>query len=355
MDTELFILCLEVPMGLPMSQTCSQTLSQTSHFRDALQYIKVFYYALNDAALGDVQVYPDKGTVAFSSGTKNSNANGKPLECSLNILILEPVFNIFDAIINFKKDQISLICKKLNVKLTSDKQDLKGKALLMVIMCKFLPTGDSLLKMIIINLPSPATAQCYHIETPHEGPMNDEFAIGIRDCDLKAPLVLYVSKMVPTSDKGYFYTFSHPYPGPNFMPGKKDALFIKSIQCIVLMIGYHIEPIEDCPSRNICGLISIDQFLLKSGTLTASETVHNMRVMKFSMSPVMQVTVEVKNAADLPKLVEGLKCLLKSDPYVQAWISDASYHIALYLLHCMFVCYLWSSGASVSQYSLLAL
>ncbi|KAG1827954.1 hypothetical protein EV424DRAFT_1276560, partial [Suillus variegatus] len=53
----------------------------------------------------------------------------------------------------------------------------------------------------------PATAQRYHVETLHEGPMDDEFAIGIRDCDPKAPLVLYVLKMVPTSDKGHFYAF----------------------------------------------------------------------------------------------------------------------------------------------------
>lgn len=93
------------------------------------------------------------------------------------------------------------------------------------------------------------------------------------------------------------------------------------------MMGRYVEPIEDCPAGNIVGLIGIDQFLLKSGTLTSSETAHNMRVMRFSVSPVVQVAVEVKNAADLPKLVEGLKRLSKSDPCVQAWISETGEHI----------------------------
>ena len=39
--------------------------------------------------------------------------------------------------------------------------------------------------------------------------------------------------------------------------------------------------------------------------------------MKFSVSPVVRVAVEAKNASDLPKLVEGLKRLAKSDPMVQ--------------------------------------
>jgi elongation factor 2 len=229
--------------------------------------------------------------------------------------------------------------EKLDVKLTSDERDLEGKALLKVVMRKFLPAGDSLLEMIVINLPSPATAQKYRVETLYEGPMDDESAIGIRDCDPKGPLVLYVSKMVPTSDKGRFYAFGRVFSGtvrsgpkiriqgPNYVPGKKDDLFVKSIQRTILMMGRYIEPIEDCPAGNIVGLVGIDQFLLKSGTLTSSDTAHNMRVMKFSVSPVVQVAVEVKNAADLPKLVEGLKRLTKSDPCVQAWIAETGEHI----------------------------
>jgi elongation factor 2 len=93
------------------------------------------------------------------------------------------------------------------------------------------------------------------------------------------------------------------------------------------MLGRYNEPIVDCPAGNICGLVGIDQFLLKSGTLTSSETAHNMKVMTFSVSPVVQVAVEVKNAQDLPKLVEGLKRLSKSDPCVQTWIAESGEHI----------------------------
>jgi elongation factor 2 len=39
--------------------------------------------------------------------------------------------------------------------------------------------------------------------------------------------------------------------------------------------------------------------------------------MKFSVSPVVRVAVEPKVASDLPKLVEGLKRLSRSDPMVQ--------------------------------------
>ncbi len=84
------------------------------------------------------------------------------------------------------------------------------------------------------------------------------------------------------------------------------------------MMGRYIEPIEDVPCGNVCGLVGVDQFLVKTGTITTFEGAHNMKVMKFSVSPVVRVAVECKNPSDLPKLVEGLKRLSKSDPLVQA-------------------------------------
>lgn len=41
------------------------------------------------------------------------------------------------------------------------------------------------------------------------------------------------------------------------------------------------------------------------------------QVLKFSVSPVVQVAVEAARPADLPKLLEGLRRLAKSDPMVQ--------------------------------------
>lgn len=138
---------------------------------------------------------------------------------------------------------------------------------------------------------------------------------GIKNCDPKAPLMMYISKMVPTSDKGRFYAFGRVFSGsvstglkvrimgPNFTPGKKEDLYIKPIQrwmfahrlpilsfpfsfyvfvdsfsslwpCrTILMMGRYVEPIEDVPCGNIVGLVGVDQFLVKTGTITTFEQV----------------------------------------------------------------------------------
>ncbi|OAX77617.1 elongation factor 2 [Emergomyces africanus] len=370
----------KVDRALLELQVTKEDLYQS--FSRTIESVNVIIATYFDKALGDVQVYPYKGTVAFGSGlhgwaftvrqfavkyakkfgvdrnkmmerlwgdnyfnpktkkwTKVGEHEGKPLERAFNQFILDPIFKIFNAITHSKKDEINTLIEKLEIKLTSEEKDLEGKPLLKIVMKKFLPAADALIEMMVLHLPSPVTAQKYRAETLYEGPPDDEACIGIRDCDPKAPLMLYVSKMVPTSDKGRFYAFGRVFAGtvrsglkvriqgPNYTPGRKEDLFIKAIQRTILMMGRFIEPIEDVPAGNILGLVGVDQFLLKSGTLTTSETAHNLKVMKFSVSPVVQRSVEVKNANDLPKLVEGLKRLSKSDPCVLTYISESGEHV----------------------------
>ncbi|SPN99580.1 related to CSF1 protein [Cephalotrichum gorgonifer] len=370
----------KVDRALLELQVSKEDLYQS--FSRTIESVNVVISMYFDKNLGDVQVYPDKGTVAFGSGlhgwaftvrqfairyakkfgvdrnkmmerlwgdnyfnpktkkwTKNGTHEGKTLERAFCQFILDPIFKLFNSVMNFKTDEVNTLLEKLDLKLPAADRDKEGKQLLKAVMRTFLPAADSLLEMIILHLPSPVTAQKYRVETLYEGPMDDEAAIAIRDCDPKGPLMLYVSKMVPTSDKGRFYAFGRVFAGtvksgvkvriqgPNYTPGSKSDLFIKAIQRTVVMMGGKVEPIDDMPAGNIVGLVGIDQFLLKSGTLTTLETAHNLKVMKFSVSPVVRQSVQVKNAQDLPKLVEGLKRLSKSDPCVLTYTSESGEHV----------------------------
>jgi elongation factor 2 len=256
-----------------------------------------------------------------------------------NQFVLDPIFKVFEAVMQCKKDEVAKLIEKLQIKLPTEEKDLEGKPLMKVFMRKWLPAGETLLQMICIHLPSPVTAQKYRVEMLYEGPGDDEAATAMRNCDSNGPLMMYISKMVPTSDKGRFYAFGRVFSGrvatgmkariqgPNYTPGKKEDLYEKTIQRTILMMGRYIEPIEDIPSGNIAGLVGVDQYLVKGGTITTFKDAHNLRVMKFSVSPVVRVAVEPKNAGDLPKLVEGLKRLAKSDPMVQCIFEESGEHI----------------------------
>jgi len=353
------------------------------NFVRAIESVNVVIATYLDDQLGDVQVYPEEGTVSFGSGIqswgfsvgkfarlyatklkipekklmaklwgdnyfdakakkwtkKNTAADGEKLSRSFVEFVLKPLETLVKAIMADKKEQYTTMMEKLAIKMPPDAKENTGKALMKRVVQSWLPAGETLLGMIVNHLPSPIVAQRYRCENLYSGPQDDDCARGIKACDAKAPLMLYISKMVPTSEKGRFYAFGRVFSGtvatgqtvriqgPDYQHGKKNDLYVKKVQRTVLMMGRYTEQLQDCPCGNIVGLVGIDQYLLKSGTITTGEEAHNFFDMKYSVSPVVRVSVQPKNAADLPKLMEGLKRLSKSDPLVQCFTAPTGEHI----------------------------
>lgn len=270
--------------------------------------------------------------------TEDTDESGKKLSRGFVQFILDPLYKVFDAIMKKDKEKLDKIITQMNIHLTTEQHTYTDKKLLKALMQNWMPAADALLETVILHLPSPVKAQAYRVENLYTGPLDDPCAIGIRDCNPEGPLVVYISKMVP-ADKTRFYGFGRVFSGtvrtgmkvrmqgPNFIHGKKEDLYIKNLQRCVLAMGRKFEQVEDVPCGNTVCLVGVDQYLTKSGTITDYEDAYNIATMKFSVSPVVRVAVEPKNMADLPKLVEGLKRLAKSDPLCQISISDSGEHV----------------------------
>ncbi|GLJ52614.1 hypothetical protein SUGI_1119780 [Cryptomeria japonica] len=220
-------------------------------------------------------------------------------------------------------------------------RDLVGKDLIKRVMQSWLPASNSLLEMMIFHLPSPYMAQRYRVGNLYEGPLDDVYAKAIRDCDPDGPLMLYVSKMIPASDKGRLFAFGRVFSGtvakgmkvrimgPNYVPGEKKDLYVKSVQRTVIWMGKKQETVDDVPCGNTVAMVGLDQCITKNATLTNEKEMdaHPIKAMKFSVSPVYRVAVQCKIPSDLPKLVEGLKRLAKSEPMVVCTIEESWEHI----------------------------
>lgn len=216
-------------------------------------------------------------------------------------MVMDPIIGMFQAVMNNELNKKGVpkafnMAEAVGVILTEEiKKTLTGKPLLKHIMQKWLPAADAVLEMIVVHLPSPATAQQYRVETLYDGPLDDEAATAIRTCDTSetAPLMMYVSKMIPGADNR-FIAFGRVFSGkvatgqkvrilgPNYAPGKKTDLFLKSIQRVVIMMGRYTETVADIPAGNTCGLIGVDQFLGKLSVLTILCVVHLLWCVKGS-------------------------------------------------------------------------
>jgi len=354
-------------------------------FLRVIENANVIMATYTDEQLGETMVYPDKGTVSFSAGlhgwaftlttfaklyaSKFGTDEKKMMEklwgdnfydpstrkwtkkhtgektCKRGFVqfVYEPIEKLIKACMNEDKKLVFNLTDKLQVtpKLKAEDKELTGKPLMKRVMQTWLPAQDALLEMMIWHLPSPHRAQKYRVDNLYEGPLDDAYASAIRNCDPKGPLMLYVSKMIPSSDKGRFFAFGRVFSGtvatgqkvrimgPNYVPGQKKDLYIKSIQRTVLCMGRRQDAVEDVPCGNTVAMVGLDQFITKNATLTneKNDDAHPIKAMKFSVSPVVRVAVEPKLASDLPKLVEGLKRLSKSDPMVQCSIEETGEHI----------------------------
>ncbi|CAH6420908.1 Translation elongation factor EF-2 [uncultured virus] len=271
-------------------------------------------------------------------------------------MVLSPIFKFVNSIMQDKVEEYTKMLEKLNITLTEDDQKkspnyeiptkrvstagLGPKDRYKFLMKKWLPLSEALLYCIVNHLPSPVEAQKYRVTTLYEGPMDDVFAAGIRNCDPKGPLMIYVSKLFPMENGGRFYAFGRVFSGTvttgtkvnimgaNYVPGGRDDLFEgKSVQRVVTMIGNKAESVDEVLCGNTVALVGIDQYLVKSGTITDTDGAFPIKTMKFSVSPVVKVAIEPKSAADINKLVEAMKKLSKSDPCVQCYTEETGEHI----------------------------
>jgi elongation factor 2 len=266
---------------------------------------------------------------------KTPYLNGTPLQRTFSVFILGPIFEIVQSIINSENDKFLEKLSKMGVILTPKDLEKTGKDLYKIALKKFLPVVDALLFGVVHHLPSPKEAQKYRYTTLYDGPLDDECAVAIRDCDPSGPLMIYISKMIPMENSSRFYAFGRIFSGTvdltqkitilgsNYkFGGKTDLHENKSIQRIARMVGSKAETCESLSCGNTVALVGIDQYLLKSCTITTCSQAHPIKTMKFSVSPVVRVSVSPVNPADLPKLNEGLKKLSKSDPCVQVIITE---------------------------------
>lgn len=175
-------------------------------FSRAIESVNVIIATYNDPVMGDVQVYPDKGTVAFGSGLhqwgftlkkfartyaakfstdeqsftqklwgdwyydpdakkwKKQSENGT-LKRAFCQFIMDPICKVFEAIMEDKTAKIEKMLKVIGVTLKGEEKELKGKPLLKRVMQRWIPASDAVLEMVGL---STYASSLYAVTNNHE-------------------------------------------------------------------------------------------------------------------------------------------------------------------------------------------
>ncbi|PWA77339.1 Elongation factor G, III-V domain-containing protein [Artemisia annua] len=262
-----------------------------------------------DPLLGDVMVSPDKGRRVKDKGTNydpepkvkwsKEHTGGASCQRAFVKYCYAPVKKVIKTFLNDDKGFLWPMLEKYKMTMKSEEKDLTGNELIRYVMQKWHPAATSLLEMSVLHLPSPLTTQRYRVENLYPG--DDLYTQGIRTCDPNAPLMLYVSKMIPTHDKGAFFAFGRVFlgrvridlrvriMGPNVVPGEH----IETVKGTAIWMGNKQVMMETVSCGNTVALFGLDGLITKNSTLTTEEEIdaHPIRAMKFSVSPFVSVAV----------------------------------------------------------------
>jgi len=145
--------------------------------------------------------------------TQEVTEDGRKLQRGFVQFIMDPIIKLMNNIMQDKIESVQKMTTALGIKLNESDLQKTRKDLVRAVFMKWLNAGDVLMSLIVTKLPSPRVAQNYRTSFLYEGPQDDPCAIAMKNCDPNGPLMIYVSKMVKSSDKGRFYAFGRVFSG----------------------------------------------------------------------------------------------------------------------------------------------
>jgi elongation factor 2 len=205
----------KIDRGILELQVDGETMFQ--NFRKVIENVNVILATYEDEMMGDQQISPDQGTIAFGSGlhgwaftvtffakilskkfnvdysilmkklwgdnfynaktkkwqTEEQDDDGVLLKRGFVQFIMDPVIRLARNIMDNNKDAVWKMLKALNVEIKEIDKEKVGKDLLKCVYQKWINAADALLELIIEHLPSPVVAQKYRAAYLYEGPSDD--------------------------------------------------------------------------------------------------------------------------------------------------------------------------------------
>ncbi len=96
---------------------------------------------------------------------------------------------------------------------------------------------------------------------------------------------------------------------------------------LYLLLGREMEELQEARAGNIVGIGGLEEYILKSATLSTNLACTPFVEITHSAAPILRVAVEPEKSTDLPALVRGLHLLNQADANVQVHINDKGEHI----------------------------
>ncbi|MBT7245279.1 MAG: elongation factor EF-2 [Euryarchaeota archaeon] len=185
-------------------------------------------------------------------------------------------------------------------------------------LAKKAPVHEVLLDMAVTKLPGPVEAQPYRIPNIWNGDLESPIGKAMISCDPEAELSMMITKiwMDPHAGEvavGRLYSGSINQGESVFAIGAAKP---ERVQQVSMMVGGDRIPVPKVVAGNIAAITGI-RSAAAGVTLSRDKDFTPFEAIRHYSDPVVTVAVEPKSMKDLPKFVDALRSLAKSDASLQ--------------------------------------
>lgn len=100
-----------------------------------------------------------------------------------------------------------------------------------------------------------------------------------------------------------------------------------SVESLYLLMGRELEELQEVPPGNVLGIGGMEDFILKSATVSTTLACPPFTPLNFEATPIVRVAIEPKHPSEMPKLVRGMKLLNQADPCAEVLIQETGEHV----------------------------
>ena len=185
------------------------------------------------------------------------------------------------------------------------------------------PVHEVLLDMAVTKLPGPVEAQPYRIPNIWNGDLDTPIGKAMMGCDPEAELAMMITKiwMDPHAGEvavGRLYSGSINQGESVFAIGAAKP---ERVQQVSMMVGGDRITVPKVVAGNIAAITGI-RSAAAGVTLSRDKDFTPFEAIRHYSDPVVTVAVEPKSMKDLPKFIDALRSLAKSDASLQVMTNQ---------------------------------
>jgi len=262
--------------------------------------------------------------------------------------ILTPLYKIYAHTLGADGEQIEGLCEEIGVPISKEELKLNVKPLLRLILGRFFEFSVPVLtSTLLTHVPSPIAAARRKVEGCYTGDVTTPVGRGMLTCDPKAPVMLHLCKSYVRPDLTEFDSFGRVMSGtvrvgdklrvmgPKFVldQDEEDMCVLEVTKIWIYQAGRYRVEVNRVTAGNWALFEGLDRGVVKVATATSLDRGDPRATifapLKFINEPVVKVAIEPLVPAELPKMLEGLRKLIKCYPLAKTHVEESGEHTLL--------------------------